>query len=143
LQKSLNIINDAAALNTASSSSSSTIGVADDKGKENYRTCTLVDFEAFQKMPLNNLSNRSAHWDPKVFRKIAQLIDPPKSTSSQNSALNSRSNSPIEKKFQSNCLFSLKLFNSLTNFASSFSCRRVQVTLGGGNAQWRSRQECK
>lgn len=43
------------------------------------RTCSLVDFEAFQKMPLNNLSNRSAHWDPKVFRKIAQLIDPPKS----------------------------------------------------------------
>lgn len=44
------------------------------------RNCSrLVDLETFQKMRLNNLSNRSAHWDPKVFKKIAQLIDPPKS----------------------------------------------------------------
>lgn len=49
-------------------------------GVDGTRNCSrLVDLETFQKMRLNNLSNRSAHWDPKVFKKIAQLIDPPKS----------------------------------------------------------------
>lgn len=96
---------------------------ADDKEKaltydNNNRTYSLVDFEAFQKMPLNNLSNRSAHWDPKVFRKIAQLIDPPKSPSETpqgGSNYNSRPNSPEEKKLESmnyNLLttFSVKIF---------------------------------
>lgn len=62
------------------SSSSNTNSSSSNNIATAARTCSsLVDFEAFQKMPLNNLSNRSAHWDPKVFRKIAQLIDPPKS----------------------------------------------------------------
>lgn len=43
------------------------------------RACSLIDLETIQKMRLNNLSNRSAHWDPKVFRKISKYIDPPKS----------------------------------------------------------------
>lgn len=62
------------------------------------RPCSLVDFESFQKTPLNNLSNRSAHWDPKVFRKIAQLIDPPKSPPE---SPKSRPSSPDEKRFES------------------------------------------
>lgn len=62
------------------------------------RTCSLVDFEAFQKMPLNNLSNRSAHWDPKVFRKIAQLIDPPKSPPD---TPDMRPSSPDDRRFES------------------------------------------
>jgi hypothetical protein len=66
------------------------------------RTCSLVDFESFQKMPLNNLSNRSAHWDPKVFRKIAQLIDPPKSPPE---SPKSRPSSPDEKRFESKFKF--------------------------------------
>ena len=57
-------------------------GLDEDKSLDaaGTRNCSrLVDLETFQKMRLNNLSNRSAHWDPKVFKKIAQLIDPPKS----------------------------------------------------------------
>lgn len=75
----------------------------DDKEKSKHqqqqdRPCSLVDFESFQKTPLNNLSNRSAHWDPKVFRKIAQLIDPPKSPPE---SPKSRPSSPEDKKFES------------------------------------------
>lgn len=66
--------------------------------QDSSRTCSLVDFESFQKMPLNNLSNRSAHWDPKVFRKIAQLIDPPKSPPE---SPNTRPTTPEEKRFES------------------------------------------
>lgn len=61
---------------------SSTSGDKDPKATENCsttRACSLIDLETFQKMRFNNLSNRSAQWDPKVFRKIAQIIDPPKS----------------------------------------------------------------
>lgn len=61
---------------------SSTSDDKDQKAPENNsttRACSLIDLETFQKMRLNNLSNRSAYWDPKVFRKIAQIIDPPKS----------------------------------------------------------------
>lgn len=50
-----------------------------EKATETSRARSHIDLETFQKMRLNNLSNCSAHWDPKVFRKIAQLIDPPKS----------------------------------------------------------------
>lgn len=62
---------------------SSTSDDKEPKANENCsattRACSLIDLETFQKMRLNNLSNRSAYWDPKVFRKIAQIIDPPKS----------------------------------------------------------------
>lgn len=67
------------------------------------RAYSLVDFEPFQKNPVNNLSNRSAHWDPKVFKKIAQLIDPPKSPSETPQPA-SRPDSPDEKKLESNCM---------------------------------------
>jgi hypothetical protein len=67
------------------------------------RSCSLIDLETFQKMRLNNLSNRSAHWDPKVFRKIAQLIDPPKSPTETppESSNSSRPNSPDTKNLAS------------------------------------------
>jgi hypothetical protein len=68
--------------------------------------CSLVDFEAFQKMPLNNLSNRSAHWDPKVFRKIAQLIDPPKSPPETPEM---RSSSPEDKRFDGELMKFMRL----------------------------------
>lgn len=71
-------------------------GAGNASGSGARTACSLVDFEAFQKMPLNNLSNRSAHWDPKVFRKIAQLIDPPKSPPETPEM---RSNSPDDKRF--------------------------------------------
>lgn len=81
---------------------------------EKNHAYSLVDFEAFQKMPLNNLSNRSAHWDPKVFRKIAQLIDPPKTPNETppESHNNSRPNSPEEKKLESKLekLLNLSIF---------------------------------
>lgn len=89
----------------------------DDNSKDNKNPTfekshaySLVDFEAFQKMPLNNLSNRSAHWDPKVFRKIAQLIDPPKTPieTPPESHSNSRPNSPEEKKLESKKLKALR-----------------------------------
>lgn len=70
------------------------------KQQQGGRTCSLVDFDSFQKVPLNNLSNRSAHWDPKVFRKIAQLIDPPKSPP-ESPKTTSRPSSPDEKRFES------------------------------------------
>lgn len=73
-------------------------------GNVGARTCSLVDFEAFQKMPLNNLSNRSAHWDPKVFRKIAQLIDPPKSPPDTETP-EMRPSSPDDKRFESELNF--------------------------------------
>jgi hypothetical protein len=75
-------------------------------GSSARTACSLVDFEAFQKMPLNNLSNRSAHWDPKVFRKIAQLIDPPKSPPETPEM---RSNSPDDKRFDGKLRSNLKL----------------------------------
>lgn len=70
-----------------------------DKANEGARACSLIDLETFQKMRLNNLSNRSAHWDPKVFRKIAQLIDPPKSPTETppGSSNSTRPNSPDAK----------------------------------------------
>lgn len=70
------------------------------------RACSLIDLETFQKMRLNNLSNRSAHWDPKVFRKIAQLIDPPKSPTETppESSNSSRPNSPDAKNLASKFL---------------------------------------
>lgn len=71
------------------------------------RSCSLIDLETFQKMRLNNLSNRSAHWDPKVFRKIAQLIDPPKSPTETppESSNSSRPNSPDTKNLESKYSF--------------------------------------
>lgn len=74
-----------------------------DKAAEGARACSLIDLETFQKMRLNNLSNRSAHWDPKVFRKIAQLIDPPKSPTETppESSNSSRPNSPDAKNLAS------------------------------------------
>jgi hypothetical protein len=91
-----------------------TVVIDDNKDNKNStfeknHAYSLVDFEAFQKMPLNNLSNRSAHWDPKVFRKIAQLIDPPKTPNETppESHNNSRPNSPEEKKLESKLKCSL------------------------------------
>jgi hypothetical protein len=74
-----------------------------DKASEGARGCSLIDLETFQKMRLSNLSNRSAHWDPKVFRKIAQLIDPPKSPieTPPESSNSSRPNSPDAKNLAS------------------------------------------
>lgn len=74
-----------------------------DKATEGARACSLIDLETFQKMRLNNLSNRSAHWDPKVFRKIAQLIDPPKSPTETppGSSNSTRPNSPDAKNLAS------------------------------------------
>lgn len=113
---------DVASSSTTSSSSSSvnatlqtiTAAALDEKDKQlqlhvesnvgSARTCSLVDFEAFQKMPLNNLSNRSAHWDPKVFRKIAQLIDPPKSPPDAETP-EMRPSSPDDKRFESEFFF--------------------------------------
>jgi hypothetical protein len=76
---------------------------ANDGGGGAARACSLIDLETFQKMRLNNLSNRSAHWDPKVFRKIAQLIDPPKSPTETppESSNSSRPNSPDTKNLAS------------------------------------------
>jgi len=86
-----------AAIQTASDKTSSSPTATPSDGN---RSCSLIDLETFQKMRLNNLSNRSAHWDPKVFRKIAQLIDPPKSPveSPPNSASTTRPNSPPDAK---------------------------------------------
>lgn len=88
--------------------SSTAILTPDEKDKANdvggaARACSLIDLETFQKMRLNNLSNRSAHWDPKVFRKIAQLIDPPKSPieTPPESSNSSRPNSPDAKNLAS------------------------------------------
>lgn len=88
--------------------SSTSILTPDEKDKANEacggaRACSLIDLETFQKMRLNNLSNRSAHWDPKVFRKIAQLIDPPKSPTETppESSNSSRPNSPDAKNLAS------------------------------------------
>lgn len=74
-----------------------------DRASDSARACSLIDLETFQKMRLNNLSNRSAHWDPKVFRKIAQLIDPPKSPKETppESSSSSRPNSPDAKNIAS------------------------------------------
>ena len=74
-----------------------------EKASDGARACSLIDLETFQKMRLNNLSNRSAHWDPKVFRKIAQLIDPPKSPTETppDSSNSSRPNSPDAKNLAS------------------------------------------
>lgn len=70
-----------------------------EKATETSRARSHIDLETFQKMRLNNLSNCSAHWDPKVFRKIAQLIDPPKSPTETppESSNSSRPNSPEAK----------------------------------------------
>lgn len=90
-----------------------------DKASEGARACSLIDLETFQKMRLNNLSNRSAHWDPKVFRKIAQLIDPPKSPTETppGSSNSSRPNSPDAK-------------NLASKFLTSFcNCRRLKRNL--------------
>lgn len=87
--------------------SATAIMTPDEKDKANEsgasRACSLIDLETFQKMRLNNLSNRSAHWDPKVFRKIAQLIDPPKSPTETppESSSSSRPNSPDSKNLAS------------------------------------------
>lgn len=77
-----------------------------DKATDGARACSLIDLETFQKMRLNNLSNRSAHWDPKVFRKIAQLIDPPKSPTETppDSSNSSRPTSPDAKNLASKFL---------------------------------------
>jgi hypothetical protein len=87
---------------------STAILTPDDKDKAvessgSARSCSLIDLETFQKMRFNNLSNRSAHWDPKVFRKIAQLIDPPKSPTETppESSNSSRPNSPDTKNLAS------------------------------------------
>lgn len=74
-----------------------------DKASDGARACSLIDLETFQKMRPNNLSNRSALWDPKVFRKIAQLIDPPKSPTETppHSSNSSRPNSPDAKNLAS------------------------------------------
>lgn len=80
-----------------------------ERASEGARVRSHIDLETFQKMRLNNLSNCSAHWDPKVFRKIAQLIDPPKSPTETppESSNSSRPTSPDPKnlttsKFQLN-----------------------------------------
>lgn len=86
-----------------------------EKATDGARACSLIDLETFQKMRLNNLSNRSAHWDPKVFRKIAQLIDPPKSPTETppDSSNSSRPNSPDAKnlasKFELDRIFSTEI----------------------------------
>jgi hypothetical protein len=90
-----------------------TIAISDEKDKfiEGSRG-SLIDLETFQKMRLNNLSNRSAHWDPKVFRKIAQLIDPPKSPTETpvGSSNSTRPSSPDAKNLASRfTLFSKKI----------------------------------
>lgn len=74
-----------------------------EKASDGTRACSLIDLETFQKMRLNNLSNRSAHWDPKVFRKIAQLIDPPKSPTETppESSNSTRPNTPDTKNIES------------------------------------------
>jgi hypothetical protein len=105
--------------------SSTAILTPDEKDKANdgcaaARPCSLIDLETFQKMRLNNLSNRSAHWDPKVFRKIAQLIDPPKSPTETppESSNSSRPNSPDAKNLASKFLWNLhmRLFNLIFHF---------------------------
>lgn len=80
-----------------------------DKAAEGTRACSLIDLETFQKMRLNNLSTRSAHWDPKVFRKIAQLIDPPKSPTETppESSNSSRPQSPDTKNHASKIIFNI------------------------------------
>jgi hypothetical protein len=74
-----------------------------DKSSDGNRACSLVDLENLQKMRFNNLSTRSAHWNPKVFRKIAQLIDPPKSPTETppESSNTSRPSSPDAKNLAS------------------------------------------
>lgn len=93
---------------TVPEASSTSIMTPEEKDKAHsvggsVRSCSLIDLETFQKMRLNNLSNRSAHWDPKVFRKIAQLIDPPKSPTETppESSSSSRPNSPDAKNLAS------------------------------------------
>lgn len=97
---SLQAITQAAAALALDDKESKTLPSSKQQSSGNGRTCSLVDFDSFQKVPLNNLSNRSAHWDPKVFRKIAQLIDPPKSPP-ESPKTTSRPSSPDEKRFES------------------------------------------
>jgi hypothetical protein len=102
---------------TVPEASSTSDDQKDQKAPENCsgaRSCSLIDLETFQKMRLNNLSNRSAYWDPKVFRKIAQIIDPPKSPTETppESSQSSRPHSPDVKSLASelNTSSSLLLF---------------------------------
>lgn len=81
-----------------------------EKATETSRARSHIDLETFQKMRLNNLSNCSAHWDPKVFRKIAQLIDPPKSPTETppESSNSSRPTSPEAKNLTTSKTSALK-----------------------------------
>lgn len=89
------------------------------------RSCSLIDLETFQKMRLNNLSNRSAYWDPKVFRKIAQIIDPPKSPTETppESSQSSRPNSPDVKSLASKFYFTRNLFQLFYYYQITFRRR--------------------
>lgn len=111
---------------TVPEASSTSDDQKDQKAPENCsgaRSCSLIDLETFQKMRLNNLSNRSAYWDPKVFRKIAQIIDPPKSPTETPPEQSSRPNSPDVKSLASNLLIHVKISFTVNKFYDSFRRR--------------------
>lgn len=88
-----------------------------EKATETSRARSHIDLETFQKMRLNNLSNCSAHWDPKVFRKIAQLIDPPKSPTETppESSNSSRPSSPEAKNLTTSKIDARKFVSNQLN----------------------------